>query len=77
MKFSNGFSIGQFVPGESRVHSLDPRCKIIGMFILLMIPFAAEKPLGFIPAVFCLYAISAASGIRFAKLLRAGRPVLF
>ncbi|MDR0763986.1 MAG: energy-coupling factor transporter transmembrane protein EcfT [Synergistaceae bacterium] len=77
MKFSNGFSMGQFVPGESRVHSLDPRCKIMGMFILLAVPFAAKKPLDFVPAAFCLYAISAASGIRFAKLLRAGRPVLF
>jgi energy-coupling factor transport system permease protein len=77
MKFSNGFSIGQFVPGESSVHLLDPRCKIIGMFVLLAVPFAAEKPIDFVPAIFCLYAISAASRIRFAKLLRAGRPVLF
>ncbi|MDR3166123.1 MAG: energy-coupling factor transporter transmembrane protein EcfT [Synergistaceae bacterium] len=77
MKLSNGFSIGQFVPGESFVHSLDPRCKITALFILLAIPFAAEKPLDFIPAVFCLYVISAASHIRFTKLLRSGRPVLF
>ncbi|MDR1133972.1 MAG: energy-coupling factor transporter transmembrane protein EcfT [Synergistaceae bacterium] len=77
MKFSNGFSIGQFIPGESFVHSLDPRCRITGMFILLVLPFSAEKPLDFVPAVFCLYVISAASRIPFAKLLRSGRPVLF
>ena len=77
MKFSNGFSMGQFVSGESFVHSLDPRCKIVGLFLLLAVPFAAEKPLDFIPAVFCIYAISAASRIRLINLLRAGRPVLF
>ena len=49
MKFGDGFSMGQFIPGESLVHSLDPRCKIMCVFIMMAGPFIADSPLGFIP----------------------------
>ncbi|MDR1651826.1 MAG: energy-coupling factor transporter transmembrane protein EcfT [Synergistaceae bacterium] len=77
MKFAGGFSIGQFIPGESFVHSLDPRCKIAAAFVLLGGLFASSSPPDFIPWILCLAACSRASRIRFSSVLRSGRPVLF
>ncbi|MDR1510027.1 MAG: energy-coupling factor transporter transmembrane protein EcfT [Synergistaceae bacterium] len=77
MKLSSGISIGQFIPGESYIHSLDPRCKIIGVFILLAAPFIAKSPADFIPVAFCLAALARFARIKLGTVLRSGRPVLF
>jgi energy-coupling factor transport system permease protein len=77
MKLSGGVSIGQFIPGESYIHSLDPRCKIIGVFILLSVPFMAKSPFDFIPIAFGLAAITKLAGIKPGTVLRSGRPVVF
>ena len=77
MKLHGGISIGQFIPGESYVHSLDPRCKIIGVFIMLAAPFIAKSPSDFIPIAFALAAITRLARIRLGTVLRSGRPVVF
>ncbi|MDR3279433.1 MAG: energy-coupling factor transporter transmembrane protein EcfT [Synergistaceae bacterium] len=77
MKLSNGFSIGQFIPGDSFVHSLDPRCKIIVTFVLLAGLFMAGNPADFVLWAACLAICSAASRVKFSSILRSGRPVLF
>ncbi|MDR2779938.1 MAG: energy-coupling factor transporter transmembrane protein EcfT [Synergistaceae bacterium] len=77
MKLSGGFSIGQFIPGESYIHSLDPRCKIIGAFILFAAPFIAKSPYDFIPIAFALAAITRLARIKLGTVLRSGRPVVF
>jgi energy-coupling factor transport system permease protein len=77
MKLSGGVSIGQFIPGESYVHSLDPRCKIIGIFILLAAPFIAKSPSDFIPIALALAALTRLSRIKLGTVLRSGRPVVF
>ena len=77
MKFGGGLSIGQFIPGESLVHSLDPRCKILCVFILMAGPFIAGGPLGFIPMFIFLGAICRLSGVKVGTMLRSGRPIVF
>jgi energy-coupling factor transport system permease protein len=77
MKLNSGISIGQFIPGESYIHSLDPRCKIIGVFILLAAPFMAKSPSDFIPIAFALAAITRLARIKLGTVLRSGRPVVF
>ncbi len=32
MKFLNNMTLGQYVPVESPIHALDPRCKIVSTF---------------------------------------------
>jgi energy-coupling factor transport system permease protein len=77
MKLSSGITIGQFIPGESFIHSLDPRCKILGAFILMSAPFMAATPAGFVPIAVFLAAVTRLSGIRLRTVLRAGRPIVF
>jgi energy-coupling factor transport system permease protein len=77
MKLRGGISIGQFIPGESYVHSLDPRCKIIGILILLAAPFMTKSPSDFIPIAFALAAITRLARIKLGTVLRSGRPVIF
>ncbi|MDR1965280.1 MAG: energy-coupling factor transporter transmembrane protein EcfT [Synergistaceae bacterium] len=76
MKFGNT-SIGQFIPGESVIHLLDPRCKMIGTFVLLTALFMAGAPWDFVPWVFLLAAMPRLSRISMRAILRSGRPVLF
>jgi len=77
MKFGGGFSIGQFIPGESLVHLLDPRCKIMCVFIMMAGPFIAKSPLGFIPMFIFLAAVCRLSGVKIVTVLRSGRPIVF
>ena len=77
MNFSSSFSIGQFIPGESLVHSLDSRCKILCVFIMMAGPFIASNPLGFIPMFFFLAAVCRMSGVKIRTVLRSGRPIVF
>ena len=77
MRLTSGVFIGQFVPGESIAHSLDPRCKIVGIFVLLGGLFTARSPVDFIPWVLMLEALSRLSRISVKTILKAGRPVVF
>ncbi|HBG15045.1 MAG TPA: transporter, partial [Synergistaceae bacterium] len=36
MRFLNNMTLGQYVPVESLVHGLDPRCKIVGVLFCLV-----------------------------------------
>jgi energy-coupling factor transport system permease protein len=77
VKFGGGISIGQFIPGESPVHRLDPRGKIIATFVLLAGLFMTRNPWDFIPWAALLVALSALSGIKLGVILRSGRTIVF
>lgn len=44
---SNAMIIGQYVPGNSLIHRLDPRTKIIIIFCFVIIVFFANNPLSY------------------------------
>ncbi|MDR1514622.1 MAG: energy-coupling factor transporter transmembrane protein EcfT [Synergistaceae bacterium] len=77
MQFLSGISLGQFIPGESLLHRLDPRCKITATFILLSGLFMASKIPDFAFWGIFLLSLSAMSGIPLGIILRSARPVLF
>lgn len=77
MSLMNKISLGQFIPGESYVHQLDPRCKIIVTFILLVGLFTTDAPLDFLPWLALLFVISRLAGIPMKTVLRSARPVWF
>ena len=47
MKFMNHLTFGQYVPAQSIIHAIDPRCKIIGTIFLLTGIFLVKHPLAF------------------------------
>jgi energy-coupling factor transport system permease protein len=75
MSLLNNITLGQFIPGNSFIHRLDPRCKIACTFLLLAGIFMASEPLDFTLWALLLAALSRLSDIPAATVLRAGRPV--
>ena len=37
--------LGRYIPGDSIIHRLDPRSKLLGMILLIVISFWANNPL--------------------------------
>ena len=52
-------TLGQYFPGNSAIHRLDPRTKLLGMIVYIVIVFLVTKtPVFIIPALFaviCIY----------------------
>ncbi len=69
-----GIVLGQYVPGNSFLHKLDPRTKLIMSAVLLWVIFLLEGPLeytGFGLFIVFLYLLAGVSG-SFLKILRPG-----
>ena len=77
MQFMNSISLGQFIPGESFIHRLDPRCKIISSFLLLAGLFMAGSPLDFVFWAALLVYLSRISQISLGTILRSARSIRF
>jgi len=76
MKFFNHLTFGQYVPSESIVHSLDPRCKIISVLVLLTGIFVVKHPAVFALWGILLGCIAASARLPFRLVLRSAKPVL-
>jgi energy-coupling factor transport system permease protein len=70
-------TLGQYFPGESSIHNLDPRMKILLALALIVVVFLVESLFGFIllAAFIALVTILARVGAR--SVLRSLRPLLF
>ena len=69
--------IGQYIPGSSPLHKINPAVKIALAFIYIIILFFIKKPLSY--AVFTVYVLSLVmiSGISVKTILRGIRPMLW
>ena len=70
-------TIGQYLPGKSAIHRLDPRTKILSSLAFVIIIFLARDWRGY--AVLTAFAVVALafSGVPFRFILRGLRPILF
>ena len=51
-------TLGQFVPGNSAVHRLDPRTKLIGMIAYIVLVFLVQSiPVFLVPCLFVVLAL--------------------
>ncbi|MGB9812695.1 MAG: energy-coupling factor transporter transmembrane component T family protein [Thermovenabulum sp.] len=70
-------SIGQYIPGDSFVHKLDPRTKIIITFVFMIVIFVINNFYGYIfPVIFILIA-ALFSKISLKYMIKGLRPLLF
>lgn len=69
-------TIGQYVPGDSAIHKLDPRVKIIITFIFIIAIFFINKFSGYIFAMLYLWLLIRISKIPFSYVLKGLRPVI-
>ncbi|HEY5563595.1 MAG TPA: energy-coupling factor transporter transmembrane component T [Clostridiaceae bacterium] len=70
-------TIGQYLPGESFVHKLDPRIKILMSFLFVIGIFLIGSFIGYgVIATFIIIVI-VISGIKFRNILNGLKPIFF
>ncbi|MBR2325296.1 MAG: energy-coupling factor transporter transmembrane protein EcfT [Clostridia bacterium] len=70
-------TLGQFFPGFSLLHKLDPRTKLIGAILFIVAIFMAKTPLAFVLLTLFTVAMILVSRISFSVILRGIRPVVY
>ena len=70
-------TLGQFFPGESVIHRLDPRTKIILATIFIVAVFVANNPLSFAVLAIVTVALIATSRISAKVMLKSIKPIVF
>lgn len=69
-------TLGQFFPGESILHRLDPRTKILLSTVFIVAVFVASTPLAFLLVTLFTAFLMAISGIRASVILKGIKPIL-
>ncbi len=70
-------TLGQFFPGNTVVHRLDPRTKLILVIVYIVALFSAKSFLSYGIVLATLVGVVAASKINVRVLLRSIKPLLF
>ncbi len=70
-------TLGQYFPGDSVIHRLDPRTKLIGTVLYLVTLFLVRNFTGFAFCFLFLMVLVKLSGVPFRYMCRGLKPVLF
>jgi energy-coupling factor transport system permease protein len=68
-------TIGQYFPGDSALHKLDPRAKLIFTFIMIAAVFSAKTAWGYAALIVFTVFIAAISRINIKIIMRALMPI--
>lgn len=69
-------TLGQFFPGDSILHRLDPRTKILLSTVFIVAVFVASTPLAFLLVTLFTAFLMAISGIRASVIFKGIKPIL-
>lgn len=70
-------TLGQFFPGNSPIHKLDPRTKIILATLFIVAVFIANNPAAFILLFVVTFTLIAISRISFKVIIKSIKPIVF
>ena len=70
-------TLGQYFPGDSILHRLDPRTKLIGLVCYIVALFLAKSYVSYALMALVLIALSALAHIRAKTLLSGLKPLIF
>ena len=70
-------TLGQFFPGRSPIHRLDPRTKIILAALFIVAVFVANNPISFLLLLATTVILIAISRISFKVILKSIKPIVF
>ena len=68
-------TIGQYLPGESFVHKLDPRTKILISLIFIICLFIVNKFIGYTVVIGFLLAVILVAKIPFRFIVKGLKPI--
>ena len=69
-------TIGQYYPANSKIHSLDPRVKIVGTLLYLISLFTFKSIIGYVLATAFLFACVKLSKVPFKFMVRGLKPII-
>ena len=69
-------TIGQYFAGNSVIHRLDPRVKIIATLLFIIELFIVDNFIGFAIAAVCLGTVIVVSGVPFSFIVRGLKPII-
>ena len=69
-------TIGQYFAGNSVIHRLDPRVKIIATLLFIIELFIVDNFIGFAIAAVCLGTVIAVSKVPFSFIVRGLKPII-
>ena len=69
-------TLGQFFPGYSPIHRLDPRTKIILTFLFITAVFVANNPLAFLVLTLTAFTLVVLSQISVSVVLKGIKPIM-
>ena len=70
-------TLGQFFPGNSFIHRLDPRTKIVLTVLFIVSVFVVNSPLGFLLVFLAVASLICLSGISFKVILKGVKPIIY
>ncbi len=70
-------TLGQFFPGNSSLHKLDPRTKILLTIVFIVSVFLIKTPAEFAVLILGVTAIIISSGISFRVILKGVKPIIY
>ena len=73
----NDIQIGRYLPGNSFLHRMDPRVKIVLLFFFLLLIFFVDRVEGFTALGISVVLLMIFSGVPLGMQLRSIRPILW
>ena len=73
----NDIQIGRYLPGNSFLHHMDPRVKIVLLFFFLLLIFFVDRVEGFTALGISVVLLMIFSGVPLGMQLRSIRPILW
>ena len=70
-------TLGQYFPGDSAIHRLDPRTKLLGMIAYIVMIFFIKSTPVFLVALLFVLAVTKISGVPLSYLMRSLKPLRF
>lgn len=74
---SRSITLGQYLPGTSLIHQLNPRFKILALLMLLVLLFSLKTYAGMIGLLSIAIILITAAKVPFRYFLRGLRPILY
>ena len=70
-------TLGQYLPGKSLIHRLDPRTKILLTIVYIAMIFCVSNPVWYVIPLAFLILCAKMSGLKAAQLLKTVKPLRF
>lgn len=73
----NNVVIGQFYPVKSKIHSLDPRVKILSVMLFVIMLFISDSFIAYVLSAIALFIVAKMSNVPFKTLLKSLKSIMF